>query len=133
MFFQNQEDSPVSPTTAAKSFKEKKSFASRKRDADSVKDLHPDKLPLIIERYKHEKALPMLDKIKFLVPFDMTVGTLTSIIRKRLQLNSSQALFILFDNKNIFSASGALLDIYRDQKDEDGFLYIIYASQETFG
>ena len=53
--------------------------------------------------------------------------------RKRLQLNSSQALFLLFGHKHIFSASGTMLDIYRDHKDNDGFLYVIYASQETFG
>ena len=118
---------------ASITFKEKNTFETRKRISDAMLDQYPDKIPLIIERYNSEKSLPMLDKIKYLVPYDMTMGTLSSIIRKRLQLNSSQSLFILVNEKNAIAASNPLINVYRDEKDEDGFLYMIYASQESFG
>ena len=116
-----------------KGFKCKKSFNSRKKDSDGILAEHPDKLPIIVERYKDEMGLPVLDKIKYLVPFEMTLGTLSSIIRKRLQLNSTQTLFLIVNQKNVFCASTPLGEIYAAEKDNDGFLYIVYASQEVFG
>jgi microtubule-associated protein 1 light chain len=31
------------------------------------------------------------------------------------------------------SNTSSVLDVYQRDKDQDGFLYIMYASQETFG
>jgi hypothetical protein len=53
--------------------------------------------------------------------------------RNRLQLNSQQALYLLVSNRNLASLSRPLAQVYRDFRDEDGFLYVTYASQEVFG
>lgn len=53
--------------------------------------------------------------------------------RNRLQLNSQQALYLLVSNRNLASLSRPLTQVYRDYRDEDGFLYVTYASQEVFG
>eukprot|EP00112_Aurelia_sp_Birch-Aquarium-sp1_P005562 Seg1634.14 transcript_id=Seg1634.14/GoldUCD/mRNA.D3Y31 product="Microtubule-associated proteins 1A/1B light chain 3B" protein_id=Seg1634.14/GoldUCD/D3Y31 len=115
------------------SFKERKTFHARKRDSEAIMALYPDKVPIIIERYKNERNLPVLDKIKYLVPFDMTMGSLANITRKRLQLSSAQSLFLLVNHKSMACASTLLSDVYRDEKDDDGFVYVVYASQEVFG
>eukprot|EP00794_Sanderia_malayensis_P016644 gene16644-18334_t len=116
-----------------KTFKEKKTVYARKRDSEAIMSQYIDKVPVIIERYSREKNLPVLDKVKYLVPFDMTMGSLSSIIRRRLQLSSAQSLFLLVDQKSIACISTAIGDVYKDHKDDDGFLYIVYASQEMFG
>lgn len=87
----------------------------------------------MVERYDKEKSLPLLDKTKFLVPQELSMSQFVTIIRNRLRISSTQAFYLIVNNKSMASMSKSLAEIYRENKDEDGFLYITYASQEMFG
>jgi GABA(A) receptor-associated protein len=50
----------------------------------------------------------------------------------RMKLPPEKAIF-LFINNTIYHSSYLLSTIYEMNKDEDGFLYITYASENTFG
>ncbi|XP_048736627.1 microtubule-associated proteins 1A/1B light chain 3C-like [Ostrea edulis] len=114
-------------------FKQRKCFDVRRGEVRGIRSKFPNKVPVIVERYYKELQLPVLDKSKFLVPQELSMSQFSAIIRNRMSLNSSQAFYLIVNNKSISSMSMTLAEVYRDEMDEDGFLYVTYASQEMFG
>ncbi|XP_039759924.1 uncharacterized protein LOC120633679 [Pararge aegeria] len=114
-------------------FKSKKPFIIRKEEVIAIKNKFPTKIPLIVERYHKERNLPTLDKTKFLVPEDITMSQFLVIIRQRIRIKPNQALYLIINNRSMLSMSLTMAQAYENFGDEDGYLYITYASQEVFG
>ena len=53
--------------------------------------------------------------------------------RSRLKLEPSQTVYLAIAGKNILNLSLTMIEIHSKYKDEDGFLYVSYASEEMFG
>ncbi|XP_068778860.1 microtubule-associated proteins 1A/1B light chain 3C-like [Struthio camelus] len=88
---------------------------------------------VVVERYQKEKTLPALSRTKFLVSQDLPLSQFAITLRTRLCLASSQTFYLLVNNKGLPNMTVTMQELYRDNKDEDGFLYLTYASQEMFG
>ena len=54
---------------------------------------------MIVERYKKERELPILDKVKFLVPQEFTVSNFCVVVRSKLVIRPSQSLHFIVGNK----------------------------------
>ncbi|XP_008053822.1 microtubule-associated proteins 1A/1B light chain 3C [Carlito syrichta] len=124
---------PPQKIPSLRPFKQRKSLATRQEEVAGIRAKFPNKIPVIVERYPREKFLPLLDKTKFLVPQELTMTQFLSIIRSRMVLGATDAFYLLVNNKSLASMSVTMAEIYRDYKDEDGFVYMTYASQEMFG
>ena len=73
-----------------------------------------------------------IDKIKYLVPKELIMNQFIYEIRKRLLLKSSDSIFVLVNNQ-LCSSNALIADVYEDYADKDGFLYVTYTSENTFG
>ena len=112
-------------------FKEKYSLEERQIESKKVLSRYADRIPIIVEKAK-ESHMADIDKIKFLVPKDLTMGQFSFIIRKRIKLNQDEGLFILINN-TMMPTGDIIAKIYNNYKDEDGFLYVSYCGENTFG
>ncbi|KAI8973329.1 microtubial binding protein [Mycotypha africana] len=112
-------------------FKDEHPFEKRKAEAERIRQKYPDRIPVICEKVE-KSDIPTIDKKKYLVPADLTVGQFVYVIRKRIKLSPEKAIFI-FVNEILPPTAALMSSIYEEHKDEDGFLYITYSGENTFG
>jgi GABA(A) receptor-associated protein len=113
-------------------FKQKYPFETRIAEASRIREKFPGRIPVIIERAIKDKMLGLIDKNKFLVPADLTLGQFIFVIRKRIALSSDKALFV-FCNNSLPTTGSLMRELYGSHGDHDGFLYMTYCGENTFG
>jgi GABA(A) receptor-associated protein len=122
-------------------FKKIHTFENRSLSSKRVLVKHPDRVPVIVERSDRVgigSVMPVIDKKKYLAHSTTTVGQFQWYIRnKRLGLKDGQAFFLFFGSSGtklcIPPQSQLMSELYRQMKDEDGFLYCMYQGESTFG
>lgn len=111
------------------SFKQTHKLDVRIKESAKMLEKYPDRVPIIVEA---GKDMPDIDKKKFLVPADLTLGQFAYVVRKRIKLLASDALFLL-SNNTMLPVSSLMSCIYEQYKDPDGFLYITYNKESVYG
>ncbi|KAH7516927.1 hypothetical protein FEM48_Zijuj09G0007600 [Ziziphus jujuba var. spinosa] len=114
-----------------KSFRDDFAFEQRVEESRDIVAKYPDRVPVIVERYS-SSDLPELEKKKYLVPRDMSIGQFIHILSIRLHLIPGKALFI-FVNNTLPQTASLMDSVYESFKDDDGFLYMCYSTEKTFG
>ena len=104
----------------------------RKAEYDKVIKHNPGKIGIICEK-DPKSQIPDIEKTKYLINEEFNLTQFTKIIRKKLNIDEKEALFFLVNGKVSLTGDLTMLEIYKKYKDEDGFLYIAYASEEIWG
>ncbi len=107
-----------------------KDLEQRKLEFSKLKIKYPDRVPIIVEsKSKHI----ILDKNKFLIEQDRTMGDLLYFIRRHVKLRPDESIF-LFCNNEMIPMNEMLMSVYnRNFHKEDGFLYMTIQTESTFG
>ena len=77
-------------------FKNDYSFEDRCDESKRILIKFSQRIPIICEKNKKSKLLD-IDKKKYLIPIDFTVGQFMYVIRKRLLLPPDKAIFIFIN------------------------------------
>lgn len=114
-------------------FKKEYSVEKRKMESSRIREKFNDRIPIIVEISKKCNGLPGLDKHKYLVPAELSVGQFQYVIRKRIKLPPSKAMYMFFNN-NLCPTADTIKNVYDKNKDtSDGFLYTTISTENSFG
>lgn len=110
----------------------------RAGESNRILSKFPDKIPIIVESSDKE-LIKQMKKNKFLSPYDISVSHFMYSIRRQLNLNASQALFLFCDG-SLINGTSLMGKIYEDYKSKnnikensDKFLYVQVSKENTFG
>ena len=112
-------------------YKKERTFDQRLFESTRIRQKYPERFPVIVEK-KPGSDIDGIDKRKYLVPNDLTVGQFVYVIRKRIKLSPEKAIFV-FVNNTLPPTAASISQIYLDNVEEDGFLYVMYSGENTFG
>jgi len=104
----------------------------RVKKSQFILEKYPDRVPLIVNPSKSDRDAYPIDKSKYITPRELTLLQLQQIIRKRIRFPPEKALF-MFINNRIYPITSMIGTIYDANKDADGFLYVSYCQESTFG
>lgn len=76
--------------------------------------------------------LPDMAMKRFIVPSDFTVANFITVVRNRIKVGPEKTIFIFVHN-TLLPVNTLLSSVYQQHQDADGFLYLIYSSENAFG
>ena len=112
-----------------RTFREKP-LASRRHMADLILKKHAPRCPFIVDRFRSSD--PDMAHHKFLVEPDMLCSQFMYVLRSHVKLEPHQGLFV-FCNDTPLNMNLTIGQLYRASVDPDGFMYLTYCLENTFG
>ena len=101
-------------------YKKNTPLEERKIKSQKLKELYPNRIPVIVEMSSSSTSFSSFmekkHKVKYLV----------------LQHGNKDSIFFFINNR-LFPMTSPLCNLYDEYGDEDGFLYIEFCEENTFG
>lgn len=107
------------------------SFEKRRQLSENLLQKHPDYLPIIMLNSK-PKTTKSFKKFKFICKRFYKFEDFLTLIRSSGHIESDKAIFFFCGHKLIQNKQ-FLSELYENNKHDDGFLYIHYMAESTFG
>jgi GABA(A) receptor-associated protein len=107
---------------------ESRTFEERLLYSSRLLNKYPGYIPTIIKKSSKEVE----EEFKYLMPRNIKFSEVYSIIRKKINIDSKQAIFI-FVNNTLIPMNKLVSEIYQEHTSNDGFLYMFYKLENTFG
>ena len=109
------------------------SLESRTRQTIAMCKRYPDKVPIMLSSDRNSSNQSCVSK-KLMIPRSATCAQFIVMIRERVQIQSTHALFFVTVPKHhLICGSTTIGEVYDKEKTDDGFLYIVYALEHSFG
>jgi len=117
-------------TTTRPPFRQRLTSPQRYAEYERVRAYLDGRIPVIVEVGTLDT--PPCSKEKFLVPGDLTAAHLSVALRRHVPISQTQCLY-LYTSHTLLGPSEPMALIYERHASPDGFLYVAYATENTFG
>ena len=104
-----------------------------KVQSEPILKKYPDKIPLII--WDIHNGL-LLDKRKYIVSKDLTIGQFIYVIRKRCKLSCDDGLYMFIhkpDGNVMLPPTNSIINPIFSENNIEGFLRVSISKESTFG
>lgn len=106
-------------------------LAKRKLFSAKLLCNYPDKVPVIVDRGTSDS--PAIAKHKYLIDSCNELVYLILTIRKQVLVPKEDALFFFTESHKSIPMTMLMGNLHATHKNPDGFLYIFYTRESTFG
>ena len=106
-------------------------FEKRRSEGERVKRMYPYRVPVIVEKSPDAK-IGDLDKKKYLIPRELTVGQFYVLIRERMKVGGEESVFF-FVNNIVPPTSYTMGELFDEHHEADFFLYVAYSVERVYG
>ncbi|CAG9321493.1 unnamed protein product [Blepharisma stoltei] len=113
-------------------FKLDNKLSRRSTESSQMLQKFPSRIPIVLEKAWNSR-LSQLPKSKFMCPGEYTEQQFVTCVRKKLALGSETALFVFVNGVDLIAGNSLMSDVYNKEKDDDGFLYMVYCEQDVLG
>ena len=120
-----------------KRFKKEFTLEQRQEQSLKIEQKYHDRLPIIVEPYSTKDILYGLNgesvKTKYLVPCHQTFAAFMVSFRRAIDLNSEQSIYFISEDNTVPSNTQTVSQFAKVHKNKDGFTYLFYVKENTFG
>jgi GABA(A) receptor-associated protein len=124
---------PTEPTNSF-NFRAKYGFVERLNESQRILEKEPSRKPVIIEKANTcPRKISELKKHKFLFDKDLKISQMMILVRELIKLDVREPIILMTDDNYLPSISSTVEKLYDEHKNDDGFLYVTYSTQEMYG